>query len=94
MKEAPVLRGTLKELYFPLTCLSDAVSSAIWENRALAGASEPRSDSGVDESLLPGIITWESASEGHRTREVTSRRGELTCESTTVIRTHPPLYSW
>lgn len=80
IKEASVLRGTLKEIYFPLTFLSDAVSSAVWENRALAGASEPRSDSGVDDSRPPGIILWESASEGHRTREVTSRRAELTCE--------------
>lgn len=47
-----MLRGTLKEIYFPLTRLSDAVSSnAVWENRALAGASEPRSDFGVDEIL-------------------------------------------
>lgn len=90
MKEASVLKGTLKEIYFPLTCLSDAVSSnAVWENRALAGASEPRSDFGVDE-----ILCLLASSSGRVPQKVTGHaRSHLEGPSSRVS-THPLLYSW
>lgn len=69
MTEVSGLRGTLKEIYFPLTPLSDAVGNAVWENRTLAGASESRSDFGVDEILcLLASSSGKTAQRGHRTR--------------------------
>lgn len=62
-----MLRGTLKEIYCPLTCFSDAASNAVWANRALAGAAEPRSDSGVDEILCLPKSSGKMPQRRHRT---------------------------